>query len=477
MKLSQLLKGIDYVSLENDVDVDKPISDSRNVGTEDVFVCIRGARFDGHSVAAELSARCKAVVVDHPMGLPNEVVVPDTREAYARMCSNYFGNPQDSLHLIAVTGTNGKTTVATMIYQMLNELGKSCGLIGTTGIEIGSIHLQAKYTTPEPWDLERVLRAMVDAGCSYAVMEASSQALDQKRVDDLRYDVAVFTNFSQDHLDYHKTMENYYQAKKSLFSQSSKAVINRDDEWGMRLTGEIDLPTILVSEKGNTDANLYVKDAQYDISYTAFTLVDEEQEWEVRIPFFGEHSVANALSAFGALKALGFSTKEQIQGIQRCTGVKGRGEIIHRGEKTVICDFAHTEDALKRLLQSVKTLVKGDIFTVYGNAGERDKDKNEAMAKVVSTYSDAIFLSTDNPRSETAEETAQIAMKYFDQHQITYQFFGDRYQAIHAALDAMKDQDVLILAGKGHEDYQVLSTGTMYFDEREIVKEYFSKGN
>ncbi len=475
MKLSQLLCGIEYKGSPADREITAVVSDSRKVEDGCLFVCIKGASFDGHSAARiAMENGAAAVIAERPTGCSGELLVEDTRKAYARLCQNFFGNPQESLTIVAVTGTNGKTTVSTVIKQALENLGYTCGLIGTVRSEIGNVAVPAKFTTPEPWDLYSLMSRMVSAGCTHLVMEASSQALHQQRLACLTVDCAVFTNLSQDHLDYHGSMENYFAAKRILFNQAKTAAVNLDDPRGEQLAGELSIPTITFSASSDR-ADYTAKSIEFSASGVKFAVNGTGFIQRLRFPMPGEFSVSNAMAALAALFCLGVDRTEACSALERVSGVRGRCEVLYKGEVTVICDFAHTADALAQLLRSMRPFAPKRLVTLFGCAGDRDPLKRPAMVEAVSSYSDFIILTSDNPRTENPVAIIDSLLPLLEDQKVPFMAIPDRHEAIRWALDNLQPGDVLLLCGKGHEDYQVIDGCTIYLDEHRIVADYFKK--
>ncbi len=475
--IETLLKGIEY---EGTVDGNREVkdvrSDSRKVSRGSVFVCIKGRRFDGHDAAqGALDAGASLVVTQRPLGLPNEITVKDARLAYARMCQNYFGNPQEKLTLVAVTGTNGKTTVTSIVKQALCAMGIKTGLIGTIRCEIGDVEIPAKFTTPEAWDCAALLARMVSAGCTHAVMEASSQALDQGRLLGLRFACAVFTNLTVDHLDYHGDMESYYRAKRLLFEQADTAVVNIDDDYGRRLAVELNAPiTFSAADDGASytakSIDCAIGGVRFEVNGTGFLS-------RVSFPMPGLYSVHNALAAVCALFAVGVDKYKACAAVSGTKGVRGRCEVLHTGEATVICDFAHTGDGLRQLLSSLRPFVKGRLVALFGCAGDRDATKRPAMAKAVCDYADFIVLTSDNPRTEDPLHIISELQPMIKAGGVPFTAEPDRFYAILWALENLQKDDVLVLCGKGHEDYQVIDGCTIYLDEHRIVQDFFEGKN
>ena len=475
MLLSDLLTGISFSGTFADREVAGVTSDSRKVAGGSVFVCIKGRSFNGHDAAADALERgAAAVVTEMELGLDNELVVGDTRLAYAKLCQNYFGNPQRRLKIIAVTGTNGKTTVTNTIKQSLCELGIKAGLIGTIRCEIGELEIPAKFTTPEAWDVAALFSRMLAAGCTHVVMEASSQALEQGRLLGIRFDCAVFTNLTQDHLDYHGDMESYYQAKKTLFNNAKRAVINIDDEYGKRLARELKIPLTTVSAKDDA-ATYTAKFIECSITSVRFELCGNGYLKRINYSMPGLYSVHNALCAAAALFSLGVDRDDACDAITRSKSARGRCEVLFSGDFTVICDFAHTADGLEQLLSSIRPFVKGRLVTLFGCAGDRDPKKRRGMAEAVAKYSDFVVLSSDNPRTEDPVKIIDEVSGFLRASGVEFTAIPDRYLAIKWALEHSKKDDVLALCGKGHEDYQVVDGCTIYLDEHEIVREYFER--
>ncbi|MEG1651807.1 MAG: UDP-N-acetylmuramoyl-L-alanyl-D-glutamate--2,6-diaminopimelate ligase, partial [Oscillospiraceae bacterium] len=454
MKLSAVMKGIEYEGALIDCEIKDVMTDSRKASDGSAFICIKGRAFDGHSAAREMLDRGAGVVItEHSLGLEKELVVRDTRLAYSKMCQNYFGNPQNELTLIAVTGTNGKTTVTSIIKQALCNLGIKAGLIGTICCEIDDMTIPAKFTTPEAWDVCALFSRMLSAGCTHVVMEASSQALDQGRLLGIEFDCAVFTNLTKDHLDYHGDMESYYRAKKILFSNAKRAVINVDDSYGLRLAKEISIPIDTLSIEKEA-ADYCAKSITCSIGGVEFDINGKGFLAHVSFPMPGLYSVHNALCAACALFTVGIDKETACRAISGTRGVRGRCEVLYSGEYTVICDFAHTGDALKQLLSSIKPFVKGRMITLFGCAGDRDPLKRPEMAQAAAKYSDFVVVSSDNPRTEDPLKIIDEVRPYLIEGAVDFTAIPDRYFAIKWALAQLKKDDVLVLCGKGHEDYQ-----------------------
>lgn len=471
MKLSQLLIGVDVVSDYIDVEIRDVTQDSRLVKDGFLFVCIKGASFDGHSVAAKmLESGAAAVVCEYDMGLPNQVIVRDSRAAYSPICGNLFGNPADSLKLIGLTGTNGKTTTAFLIKQILENTGKKVGLIGTVQNMIGNDIYPTQYTTPDPYELQNLFKKMVDANCEYCVMEVSSQALAQGRVAGIHFIVGAFTNLTQDHLDYHKTFENYFLAKRMLFENSDIAVTNADDENGLKIVQGLNCKVITYAIDIN-NADYTAKNVRFLPSGVEYEIVGDEIG-RCHCPIPGRFSVYNSLCAAACVFALGIEFDDVLLAISQSTGVKGRIEIVPTDTNyTVIIDYAHSPDGLENIITALNEIAKGRVVTLFGCGGDRDKTKRPKMGKIAAELSDFCIVTSDNPRSEEPSAIIEDILEGMHGISTPYVVVENRKDAIQWALQNAQKDDIVLLAGKGHETYQILPSGKIHFDEREIVAE------
>ena len=478
MLLSELLRDVEYKGTISDCEIKDVTCDSRLVEAGSVFVCVKGGSIDGHEYAkAAVRNGAVWVVAERDTGLSNQVIVGNSRAAFAIMCANINGRPAEKMKLIGVTGTNGKTTITYLIKHILEAQGKKVGLIGTIQNVIGDVVLPAKYTTPDAAELHVLFSRMASAGCDYVVMETSSQALDQYRVWGCHFETAVFTNLTQDHLDYHGTMEAYFEAKKRLFSLCDKAVISVDDAYGKELAKEVSCPKTTVSVQDLT-ADFTAKDIKNTADGCRFAMVGNGVIGRVRFAMPGRFSVSNAMLAASAAMNAGISFEDAVEALNTCTGVKGRMEVIPTGRDfTVIRDFAHGPDALEKVLDSIRECTDGRIVTLFGCAGRRDRTKRSKMAEAVAGKSDFVIFTSDNPREESPEVIAADTLPTLEASGTPFYYEPDRYKAIGWALEHSKPGDVLLLAGKGHEDYQVLNFGTVYFDEKVIVQDWLKKLN
>jgi UDP-N-acetylmuramoyl-L-alanyl-D-glutamate--2,6-diaminopimelate ligase len=450
--------------------------DTRNVVKGSLFAAIKGDNFDGEKAAQEMLTKgAAAVITQTDLGLENQVIVENVRLAYAWAVSEFYGNPTSKLKLIAVTGTNGKTTVASLIKTAIEKLGHKCGFIGTTCYDTCGKIYQSHLSTPRQDELYRLFTEMVNNQAQYCVMEASSQALDQYRIAGETFQIGIFTNLTQDHLDWHKTMENYYQAKKMLFSMCKTALVCTDDEWGRRLVGELTIPAYTYSINDTADyCSTNIKTTSSGVSYW-FTDMNNEKSYPFKFKMPGLFNVANSIAAIAAVKHLGFDVSDIIDALRDCTGVRGRCEVIYEGDFTVICDYAHTEDALMKILTCIRQfMIDGQfsqkrIICLFGAAGERDADKRPFMGATAAKYADFLVITSDNPRFENPQKIIDEVEKGCGDTQ--RKTFTDRRQAIAFALSLAQKDDVVLLAGKGHETYQVIGDDYQPFDERTIVND------
>lgn len=469
MKLHKLLHGIALTKLA-DVEITDVTSDTRKVTEGCLFVCIKGNNFDGHSAAEEVLSRgAAAIISEHDLGFEKQIVVENTRRIYPQICAVFFERPDDKMKIIGVTGTNGKTTITTVIKQVLEELGHKSGLIGTSHNEIGDEIIYAERTTPEPYDLFKLLDRMAKAGCEYVVMEVSSQALEQYRIGPIHFAASVFTNLTQDHLDVHGTMENYYQAKKKIFDVCDVAIINADDEAGRRYFSEISCPKYSFSVDGFAD--YYADCIKLSANGSTFWFSDGLKTYPAKFAMPGLFNVSNLTAVIATLERIGFDARKIIAAAADCKGVKGRAEIIPTGRDfTVICDYAHTPDALENILPNVKHYTEGRLICLFGCGGNRDAKKRPLMAQAAARHADFLIITSDNPRDEDPEAIIEDITAGLSANYTSYITIPDRREAIYYAIRTAQTGDVIVLAGKGHEDYQVLKDDEkIHFDEREIV--------
>jgi len=445
--------------------------DSRELRAGDIFVCIKGDNFDGHTVAAEMLVKgASAVVTERDLGLDKQIIVPNTRKYLAGLASDFYGNPTKSLKLIAATGTNGKSTVIALIKHILEQQGHKCGSIGTIGYDTVRKTYPARLTLPLQKDLYRLFREMADNGAEYCVVEASSQALAQDRFADEIFETAVFTNLTQDHLDYHKTMDNYFSAKRMLFDITKSAVVCIDDKYGEKLIKYIGKKYPLTTYSALDAAALYAVNVKSSDNTMSFWLASEQEEksFPVKLALPGIYNVANAIAAVGAAVQVGVNLEDATGALFDFPGIRGRSEVIHDGDFTVICDYAHTEDALTKFLQSVKKDT-GRLICLFGAPGERDIAKRPLMGAAAAKNADYLIVTSDNPRFENPDDIISQVCKGIKN--TSFETYADRKEAIRAAVKMAQKGDVVALCGKGHETEQVIGDEYQPFDERLIVKE------
>lgn len=473
MLLSELARPTRHELIGSDTEVRELVYNSRKVKHGDVFCCIVGTFADGHKYAQQaVDAGAAALVVERKLDIDvPQILVEDTRIAMAEMAAAYYGYPSREMQMIGVTGTNGKTSTTYMLKAIAERMGKKVGLIGTIRNMIGDIIIDTERTTPESVDLQRILRQMKDEKVDVVIMEVSSHSLDQKRVHGIEYDVGEFTNLTQDHLDYHKTFENYFNAKKLLFRQSRMAVINKDDPYADRMMEGLDIPimTFGIREKADVTASeidITTKGVQFDFNYKNITS-------RLNVPIPGLFSVFNAIGAATVALSLGWNFDSIKYGLEHMMSVSGRLEPLPTGknEFTVLLDYAHTPDALENVLKTVKGFAAGRIVTLFGCGGDRDHAKRPIMGEIAGRFSDFAIVTSDNPRTENPMDIINSIVEGIKKSGCEYVVIENRREAIEYALKNARKNDVIILAGKGHENYQEINGGKHHFDEKEIVAE------
>lgn len=459
-----------------DFDVTGIFCDSRKVTKDSVFVCIVGSAMDGHDFAKSAYENGAGVIIcERDLGLPNQILVDDTKAVYSTLCAAYFGNPAKKLKLIGVTGTSGKTSVTYMTKSLLEKQGKKVGLIGTIQNIIGDETLPAKNTTPDAYELHSLFELMLKAGCEYVVMEVSSHALDQKRVYNLEFECAIFTNLTQDHLDYHKTIENYLAAKLKLFKMAKKAIVNVDDNYANEVIAACDCPVITFSAEKN-EADYTAKDIKFLPDSVCYELVTNCNIGRVKISTPGIFSVYNSMAAGIAGIAVGIDFNDVVAGLCDVMAVKGRVELVPCDKDfTPVIDYAHTPDELENVCNMFNKIKKGRLVTLFGCGGDRDKTKRPIMGEIVAKLSDYVVVTSDNPRSEDPNAIIDDILVGMKGIKTPYKVIPNRAEAIEFALKNAKKDDIVLFAGKGHETYQILATGTIHFDEREVIAKVLSE--
>ncbi|RJQ41743.1 MAG: UDP-N-acetylmuramoyl-L-alanyl-D-glutamate--2,6-diaminopimelate ligase [Nitrospiraceae bacterium] len=463
----------------DDVEVAGIAYDSRKVRQGYVFVAAKGERVDGHDFISEAVKKGAVAVVyeeektatDSP--IPVFIKVADSRKALACLSNNFYERPSDKLTVIGITGTNGKTTATYLIKSVLEAWGENVGLIGTINYLVKDRHYDAPHTTPEALEFQAVLNEMVSAGCTHVVTEVSSHALAQKRVDYTGFSIAVFTNLTRDHLDFHITMEDYFRAKERLFKElllkDGTSVINFDDIYGRELISELRNSKVgnLITYGIEAGADIAAANIKNSFDGLVFDINFNGRTYNIQSPLVGTHNVYNILSAVGAAVSLNVPWEAVISGIKKMVSVKGRFEKVDLGQNFLcIVDYAHTEDALERLICAARELIEGQgkIITVFGCGGNRDRGKRPQMAAIATKLSDYIVITSDNPRSEEPMEIIKEIEK--GAVRMNYTIEPDREKAIQKAVETAEKGDILLIAGKGHEDYQEIKGARHKFSDR-----------
>lgn len=468
MKLAELIQNTDPSIA--DAEITAITDDSRKIIRNCIYVCVKGERFDGHTVAAQaLEQGAAAVVAEHDLGLgARQILVEDSRACYGELCAAWFGHPERKMKFIGVTGTNGKTTITSVIKHILTACGHKVGLIGTIQNEIGDEIVPTSNTTPLTFELMQLYDKMYRSGCDVVVMEVSSFGLVQKRIGPTHFRTAVFTNLTQDHLDYHKTMEAYYDAKRMLFDICDTAVVNVEDDYGKRLFSEVTCEKYSV---GRENADYTYTAEAITAGGSDFVLRSPDGEQRISMRMTGGFNAANASAAYAACRSMGLVPEQILPCLADCAGVKGRCEVIPTGRDfSVICDYAHTPDAIENILGNVKLCTEGRLICLFGCGGNRDRTKRPLMAQAAAKFADKLIITSDNPRDEDPEAIIADILAGLAENEIPHDVVTDRRDAIFHAVRTAEKGDVIVLAGKGHEDYQIFENNRhTHFDEREIV--------
>ena len=481
MKLKELLKDIPVVAVvgSEDIEITGVNIDSRRIKEGHLFVAMKGTQVDGHKFvpnAVELGAKavlCEDMPEQKAEGV-TYVQVESTEDAVGKVATTFHGNPSTKLKLVGVTGTNGKTTIATLLYNMFTKMGHKCGLLSTVCNYIVDEAIPADHTTPDPIELNALLDRMVQAGCEYAFMECSSHAIAQKRIGGLTFAGGIFTNLTRDHLDYHKTFENYRNAKKAFFDSLPKtafAITNADDKNGMVMVQNTKATVKTYSTRSVADFKARIIECHFEGMYL------EMDGHEVGVQFIGKFNVSNLLAVYGAAVMLGKSPEDVLVVMSTLHSVSGRLEPIHSPEGyTAVVDYAHTPDALENVLNAIHEVLdgKGHVITVCGAGGNRDKGKRPLMAQEAVKQSDKVIITSDNPRFEEPQDIINDMLAGLNAQQMKKVIsIVDRREAIRTACMMAQKGDVILIAGKGHENYQEVKGVKHHFDDHEVVKECF----
>ena len=481
MKLNELLSKVKYADIVGDanIDITGVNIDSRRIEQGHLFVAVRGTQVDGHSfIPKAIGQGAVAVLCEEVPGESYEgvtfVKVPSTEDAVGPVATMFYGDPSAKLKLVGVTGTNGKTTIATLLYNMFRKFGHRCGLLSTVCNYIEDEPIPADHTTPDPIELNRLLARMVDAGCEYAFMECSSHAIAQKRIGGLKFAGGLFTNLTRDHLDYHKTFENYRDAKKAFFDGLPKtafAITNADDKNGMVMVQNTKATVKTYSTRTLADFRAKIIECHFEGMYL------EIDGREVGVQFIGKFNVSNLLAVYGAAVMLGKKPEDILLIMSTLRSVSGRLEPIRSKDGiTAIVDYAHTPDALENVLNAIHEVLngKGKVITVCGAGGNRDKGKRPLMAQEAVKQSDRVIITSDNPRFEEPQDIINDMLAGLNAQQMKKVVsIADRREAIRAAVMMAEKGDVVLIAGKGHEDYQEIKGVKHHFDDREEVRKIF----
>jgi UDP-N-acetylmuramoyl-L-alanyl-D-glutamate--2,6-diaminopimelate ligase len=487
LNLQELINGIEYIASGGklDLEVEMITEDTRQIKAKALFVAVPGFKTDGHKfIQTALQNGAVAVVIENEEYRSNQypwIQVKNCRKILADLSSAFYGHPSRKMNIVGVTGTNGKTTTTNLIAKVLENAQHRVGLIGTIHNRIGEEIIPVEHTTPGAPELQRTLRYFAEQGADYAVMEVSSHALDLHRVDQTEYDIAVFTNLTQDHLDYHENMENYLAAKGKLFSRLGQnsfkkrrkfAILNADDPASDLLADRTMAPVIKYGVKN--DADVKAEKVRVLPEGVEFYLKYTDQELPIKLKLAGLFNVYNALAAIAVGLVEGIPAEQIIAVLEEVPGIPGRFENVQsggNGDYTVIVDYSHTPDSLENCLKTARTFARGRVIAVFGCGGDRDRTKRPLMGEIAGRQADVCIVTSDNPRSENPESIIDEIMPGLEKTIGGKQYFrlADRKEAIFKAIQEAKPEDVVIIAGKGHEDYQIIGSEVIHFDDREVA--------
>lgn len=481
MRLTDLIKDLNILKINgnSDIGINKIEYDSRKVTQNDVFVAVRGYKTDGHKYIEQAVKNGAAAVIaeEHTENIKVcEIIVDNTRRALSAAAAAYYGEPAKKMKLIGITGTNGKTTTTYLVKSILEFAGHKVGLIGTNQNMIGANVIPTEHTTPESLELQKLFADMVSSGVEYCVMEVSSHSLCLDRVYNNPFYIGAFTNLTQDHLDFHKTMDEYAKAKSILFTMCERAVVNADDSYVKAVLGGAGCKVVKYGIDKKSD--ICAKNIKYNQRGVLFEVETPFGNENIRLDIPGRFSVYNALCAIGICQATGIGISDIAKALVLAKGVKGRAEVVNiPTDYTVMIDYAHTPDGLENIIKTVKGFAKGRVITVFGCGGDRDAAKRPKMGKIAGELSDFCVVTSDNPRTENPQLIIDDILKGMTEFKGKYTAICDRTEAIEYAMRFAKANDVIILAGKGHETYQILKDKTIHYDEREIVRDILAKIN
>lgn len=481
MKLKDIIKDLEVISIKGDTDIE--ISsiefDSRNVNKETLFICIKGFTVDSHKfINSSIEKGAVAFLVEEDVEIEGYtfIRVKNTREAMAKISSNFYEKPSSKMNVIGVTGTNGKTSITTFLSEILSKNNEKVGLIGTIKTFDGKDEIVSKNTTPESITLQKYFKRMVDNNCKSCVMEVSSHALSLNRVDETDFKIGIFTNLTPDHLDFHKDLEDYRLSKEKLFYKTSIAnIINIDDVGGKKIYENIkNLDTKVYTYGIDNNADFFAKDIKMTIDGVYYTVCTPTYESEVFVPVCGKFTIYNTLAVFATCYLLNIDKDIIVDTLKNTSGVSGRFESVKNDKKVnVVVDYAHTPDALCNVIKTAKEFTKGKVITVFGCGGDRDKTKRPLMGEIAENLSDFCIVTSDNPRTELPTDIINdilCGMKK-DNHKVII----DRKEAIFEAIKMIQKDDLVLIAGKGHENYQIIGNEKTHFDDKEVAKEAIFK--
>ncbi len=466
-------------------DVKGITNNSKKVKEDYLFVAIRGTSVDGHNFIDEavkkgathivLEDKEKKKEIENKYPYIKTFLTDNARKTQAIISRELFGNPDKNLTVIGITGTNGKTTTSNLIYQYLNLFNKDAGIIGTIEYRFKDRVFSSGRTTPDSIEWFSLLGKMKDLGAEYVVSEVSSHAVDQYRIYGTRFSAAVFTNLTQDHLDYHKTMENYFLAKKRFFEYALEknsdtiCIINTDDNYGKRIFNELKVKGKNIFSYGRKQSNYIIENVDISLKGTNFNLIFKGKRYLVETKLLGEFNVYNLTAAISTLHSLGFPLKELVEKASNLNPIKGRFETVYSGDFLVVNDYAHTPDALENILRSLKKIKHNRLIVVFGAGGDRDKTKRPLMGKVAEKFADIVILTSDNPRTEDPLQIIEDIKKGMEKSPVVIE---DREQAIKKAIEIANKGDIVLVAGKGHETYQIIGDKILPFDDTKVIKKY-----
>ncbi|WMM23360.1 UDP-N-acetylmuramoyl-L-alanyl-D-glutamate--2,6-diaminopimelate ligase [Tissierella sp. MB52-C2] len=485
MKLRDIAKDykIDLIKGSLDIDIKNIKNDSRYVEKGDLFIAEKGFTVDGHDyIKNAIDNGAVAIVVEKEISIEEDVTiikVEDTIDALGKFSGIFFNKPWKDLEVIGITGTNGKTSITYFIKSILEENSNKVGVIGTMGAVIGKESIKLENTTPNSLVIHELLKNMVDKEMEFSIMEVSSHSLELKRVDNIDFQIGLFTNLTKDHLDYHETMENYFNSKLKLFYKTNKFnIINIDDICGKEIVKSVGERIPLITYGIKNKADLFATNVEFTLSKVKFTLNTPKGNTDVLINIPGEFSVYNALAAASVAYAYDIPLDIIKKGLEKVQGIKGRFEVVPTNtDYTVIIDFAHTADGLEKVLTVIDEFAEGRKIVVFGAGGNRDRTKRPEMGETVGSHADLFIVTSDNPRYEDPEMIIEDILVGTKKSNGNYIKIVDRIEAIKYALDNAKPKDIILLAGKGHETYTIIKGETYPCDERQIVLEYLNSKN